>query len=186
MTFSENKYCTNCGNKLTDSSKFCSSCGYKVTPNSITEENYLNLYINSDEKAHWYKNSFNKYEAYGVSEISWSWYAFFFGPFYLAYRKCYYEAIVFWAIFLLFKFNIVLIFIAPFIAGAFFPYYIYLRYSSVINRVKLMTSDKRLDYLKEVGGVDKIALFFIGFLVLIEPIVFFSIKFLVEFFKILF
>ncbi len=100
----------------------------------------VDAFIGHPKKNQWYKDTFAKYEVRnGGFAFSWSWWAFFFGPFYLFYRKAYLYGV------LLFLLEKVLLSLLPSsLFGIFLmigtaiicPYLIYLRFKEVVKTAK--------------------------------------------------
>lgn len=125
----------------------------------------LEAYIQTPDKLGWYKMCFSKYDVNGVEKYawSWSWYAFFFGPIYLAYRKCYLEAVGIWVLTTLFSCFIAvggIVSLAISIAiGGSAPYLVYRRYKKMADQVEMTENnyERQLEMLRELGGVNTIA-----------------------------
>lgn len=131
----------------------------------------VEAFLATPEKFYWYKNAFQKYDVNGIDNLSWnwSWYAFFFGPLYLVYRKCYIEAILVQLALVVGSVVFPLSsFIFSVIVGGFSPYLIFKKYKKVtteLDKNPNLSFDEKIDSLRRIGGVNRIARnIYIGFL----------------------
>lgn len=142
----------------------------------MIEDRMFYNYIGTPEKAEWYDRTFKKYEDnLGGFEWNWSWWAFFGGPFFLMYRKCYLEAFLYFlAGLILGGFGLALSIVAGFLS----PYLIYKRYKRAMQEINRRSciEEEQLEMSKSVGGVNKwaiwIAVLFIMALPLFAGVIF--------------
>ena len=119
-------YCTNCGSQLIENSNFCSSCGKKIERIMVEEVNdssssveYETEGMENNEHAEtdlkeifvhsnysFYKNKWDAMEQKG-SSVSGNFAAFFFGVFWLGYRKMYKPLLLIVAIYLVIDFFVI-------------------------------------------------------------------------------
>ncbi|HOD79703.1 MAG TPA: DUF2628 domain-containing protein [Syntrophorhabdus sp.] len=95
-------YCSACGKEIGEGSGFCQHCGAKVgqqtTSNvtrdtaTITDSEYAAFIGKNSDK---YLTKFKKFSVLGKDNFTatWHWPAFFFGPFWMFYRKLYLWAV---------------------------------------------------------------------------------------------
>ncbi len=115
-------------------------------------------YIQKSAKLYWYKRLFEHFHQAGFSNIGscWSWWAFFFGPEYLLYRKCYVEALFLYigrgCIMALFPPAIVFI---PFVNAFLAPFLIYRRFEHLVDmsyRRAPKNEGARMSIVQHYGG----------------------------------
>lgn len=123
------------------------------------KDELLKIYLDlSSEKAFYnYKKAFDLYEEKGKIAWSWNWYAFFFGEYYLIFRKAILMGIlamigsyILFAILL----NIIGILTLPLLLvlrGGFYNYLNYLRYKKCLEKATINgVVDKEI--LRKLGG----------------------------------
>jgi hypothetical protein len=153
------KYCSSCGKEIENNSIFCQSCGSKVGittsqnvqdhSNKITAGDYETFIGKNSDK---YIKMFQKFSKHGIDNFkpTWHWPAFFFGPFWMLYRKLY-----LWAIGAFIFYFFPVINIISWIVWGIAGYYIYYKYTN--NKIKelknVTTSDNMGNVLSCVGGV---------------------------------
>lgn len=136
----------------------------------MIEDKMFYNYIGTPDKTQWYDNVFKKYEDnLGGFAWDWSWWAFFGGPFFLLYRKCYLEAFIYFLIgMFLGGFGLVISVISGFLS----PYLIYKRYKRTIEKINRLSciEEDQLRMAKEEGGVNKWAIWILIICLIILPI----------------
>ena len=151
--------CVKCGRELAGE-LFCPICGQRTHSQStatsttspvITQEDYA-AFIG--EKAYLYLPQFNKFNVLGVENYraTWLWPAFFFGPFWMFYRKLY-----LWGLGALFLSFIPYIHIIIMIASGMAGYFIYYKHAKakiLALRAAAPLSDISQE-LTAIGGVHK-------------------------------
>ncbi len=95
-------YCSTCGKEIGEGAGFCRHCGSRVgvpatpgnrrTGGTITDVEYATFIGTNSDK---YLAMFKKFSVLGKDNFAatWHWPAFFFGPFWMLYRKLYLWAI---------------------------------------------------------------------------------------------
>ncbi len=126
------------------------------------DEQAIDAYINTPKTVEFYKEAFEKYTIAGVDQFKWhwSWWAFGGGVFYLLYRKLYLEAAIYLLVFSILINIPALNLLAWIVSGGVLPYLVYRRYKKIKKQVKknIENPNKQLDVLKELGGVNKWAI----------------------------
>ncbi|MGL5779100.1 MAG: DUF2628 domain-containing protein [Clostridium chrysemydis] len=126
----------------------------------------MEAFIGTPEKTSWYLSAFKKYDLNGIEKPCWywSWAAFFLGPWYLLYRKCYLEGIALLVISaFLSSLEGSLYLIVNIVLGGFLPFVYYKRFKKTALEVENIEPnfDKQIQMLGELGGVNK-PLLYIG------------------------
>ena len=124
------------------------------------EDRMLYAFVGKPEKFLWYKKAFLKYNHSGVSDFAWnwSWYAFFFGFWYLLYRKEYFWSLILILIYALLGstggFYALLI---NSVIGGSLPYFVYLRYIRKKQEIesKIQDEELRVEVMEKIGGTNK-------------------------------
>lgn len=123
-------------------------------------EEAIKAYIGTSDKYEWYISTFSNFTPQNFS-WKWSWYGFFFGPIYLAYRKCYLESFI-----SIVATNAILAVTSGFgsiflslAMGGVTPYLIYRRYISKVRLAeeKSENYEEKLALIEEYGGVSVLA-----------------------------
>ncbi len=154
-------YCPNCGKEVTEGSRFCSHCGNSITPsgpwglpptNSIVkEEDYIAFIGNNADK---YLRKFNAFTVGGIENfaLTWHWPAFFFGFWWMLYRKVYS-----WALLAFLIACIPYVGFAGMIAWGITGNYIYYRHAtSKIRALRQMQPSANISVaLSQIGGVNQ-------------------------------
>jgi len=138
----------------------------------------IKAYIDKPKSEDYYIKAFEKYNLTGVDQFkwNWSWWSFFGGVFFLLYRKLYIEALIFFIILTIVgqlptsidqipvigEIDIVY-FLTWIASGGIFPYFVYRRFRKIKNETDNYIEDKRIDKIRELGGVNNWALV-IGFI----------------------
>lgn len=121
-----------------------------------------------DKKSQWYIKAFEKYNNEGRDKIAWnwSWPAFFVGPLYLMYRKCYLSGIIMYIILEKVP-NLFLALCFCFLTGGLAPFIVYRRFKKISDKIdnKKFDYQKKLRTLESSGGTNLIV-FIIIFLAL--------------------
>ena len=152
-------YCSACGKEMGEGNSFCQHCGVRATllpppdhsrdAKAITDNEYATFIGRNSDK---YLAKFKKFSVIGKDNFTatWHWSAFFFGPFWMLYRKLYVWAVV----------ALVVLFI-PW-ANLFFSvawgivgHYLYYKHAkNKIEEFKVSASPENLaPVLAQVGGV---------------------------------
>lgn len=146
---------------------------------------------NKPKKESWYLNVFAKMDANAKQNSTitwkWSWYSFFFGPFFLLYRKAYMATILYLVFTIVLGFIIAIIFIQSHINpqfakvfnllfailiggfGMHFVHKVYLKKKREIEG-KFQDSKSRIEAMKISGGYHR-WIIWLGFLFLLLPII---------------
>lgn len=129
--------------------------------NLYRDLNALEAYIETPNKFKWYSKVFESYDINGVEKFSlnWSWWAFFFAPIQLAYRKCYLEAFIIWIIQFFFAPTGFGGLILSAVFGVISPWIIYKKYRNILDKVEFSDNDydTKIEMIKKLGGVDRVA-----------------------------
>lgn len=131
-----------------------------VQNNLSYDKKMLCAFIGKPNKVMWYKQAFAKYNKNGVQDFAWnwSWYAFFFGFWYLLYRKVYGWSAIFILIYMFFGtigglygllINIVL--------GGTLPYFVYQKYYTKKKEIEAIINDEnlRIETMSKIGGTNE-------------------------------
>lgn len=152
-------FCVKCGRELA-SELFCPSCGQQTSSQSTTVSSTSSVISQEDyaafigDKTYLYMPQFNKFNVLGVENFraTWLWPAFFFGPFWMFYRKLYLWGVGALLLSLIPYINI-LVMIASGIAG-YFIYYKHAKEKILALRAAAPSSDISQE-LAAIGGVHK-------------------------------
>lgn len=151
---------------------------------------------NRPKKEQWYMNAFAKMDennkANSTISWKWSWYSFFFGPFFLLYRKAYMAAFL-WLLFLLVVVFVPIIVITSsllnpiatelisrifgllcmILIGGFGTHFVYKAYLKKRKKIEeeFLDDHSRVEAMKKSGGYHKWAIWLVGFLFLLPLIV---------------
>jgi len=151
---------------------------------TLTRDESIRAYIGKSKKASWYAKAFNHYEKNGKTKFRWYWSssAFLGGPFYLMYRKCYFQALILtitlWGFDKIFSDIFALVYspnskfftplsilissiIVDFLPAGILPYFVYKRYRKSFNYVEEFKRDdkeSKLKTLRAKGGVNRWAI----------------------------
>ena len=139
-------YCSKCGNKLDENAKFCTKCGASVDNGVVTnhsnEYNYSYNYSNiSDEDL---KNAYIGNNSDKIIEGKFSVPAFFFGAYYLLFRKMWLYGIS-WIVLIIAG----EIFIPDYVS--FISLALAIIMGITFNRMYLQTIDQKIDKLKQLN-----------------------------------
>lgn len=127
--------------------------------NLYQNQKAMEAFIGTPEKTSWYLVAFKKYDLNGVEKITWhwSWAAFFLGPWYLLYRKCYLEGVALLIISgILSGLEGFLYLIVNIMSGGLLTFVYYKRFKKMAFEVENVESnpEKQLQMLEQLGGVD--------------------------------
>jgi hypothetical protein len=143
----------------------------------LEESEAIEAYINTPKSVEYYKKAFQKYQVAGIDQFrwNWSWWAFGGGVFYLLYRKLYLEAFIYFLVFILLGSLPFISLMLWIVSGGVLPYFVYKRYKKIKQQVEtnLDDKDKQIAALRELGGVNKWAIW----LAIITSILFWILAF---------
>ena len=127
--------------------------------NMSYEDKMLYAFVGKPEKFLWYKNAFAKYNINGVQDFAWnrSWYAFFFGLWYLLYRKVYGWSAVLIILYIFFgSVGGIYGLLINIILGGTLPYFVYQKYYTKKKEIEEHIKDEetRVDIMERVGGAN--------------------------------
>lgn len=120
----------------------------------------MEAFIGTPEKLSWYLSAFKKYDLNGIEKPCWywSWAAFFLGPWYLLYRKCYLEGIILLVVSsILGSLEGSLYFLVNIGLGGSLPFVYYKKFKKTAIEVETVEHDfdKQIQMLNELGGVNQ-------------------------------
>lgn len=136
------------------------------------EDRMLAAWVGKPEKFYFYKTAFQKFSIEGMDKfrVVWSWWAFFFGFWFFLYRKAYVEALVAFALSILFGFIPI---IGPLILmiglGLSAIYFLYKRYKHIKLEIEALTQeeDKRLELMLMKGGFNSWVIWVVAILTIL-------------------
>ena len=129
------------------------------------DDKLLMAFVGKPNKFWWYKNAFAKYNVNGIKQVAWnwSWWSFFFGEWYLFYRKCYLASLAIIALKLLGVFSIGfgVGLVLDILCGGFLPYIVYRKYEGLKAKIVANISDEnqQVEAMRTLGGYNIASIF---------------------------